>query len=135
MNDVVLLNISIDSSAEKIWQVLTDVEIFNQCFENIKKIVSGSIESGKTVVIESIHHGEKIADEINIKSAYTNERLSFGLLKKDTEKEIDVTFSLKPSGNFTYLTIEGRNFSDEFDRSQSENNWINMMQLIKKYIQ
>ena len=35
--DDVLLNISIDSTAENIWKVLTDEQAFNECFENIKK--------------------------------------------------------------------------------------------------
>ncbi|GGE97946.1 Activator of Hsp90 ATPase homolog 1-like protein [Chishuiella changwenlii] len=134
MNDTVLLNMSLEANAEEIWNVLTNVDTFNNCFDNTS-IEVDEFKSGNVVKFVTDVNGEKVIDEAAIRSCYTNERLSYGYKKQNTTNEIDVSFTLKPSGNFTYLTIEGRNFSDDFDRSHSENNWINMMQGIKKYIQ
>ena len=134
MNDTVLLNMSLEANAEEIWNVLTNVDTFNNCFDNTS-IEGDEFKSGNVVKFITDVNGEKVIDEAAIRSCYTNERLSYGYKKQNTTNEIDVSFTLKPSGNFTYLTIEGRNFSDDFDRSHSENNWINMMQGIKKYIQ
>lgn len=133
MNDAVLLNMSLEANAEEIWNVLTNVDTFNNCFENTS-IEGGEFKSGDVVKFITDVNGEKVIDEAAIRSCYTNERLSYGYKKQNTTNEIDVSFTLKPSGNFTYLTIEGRNFTDDYDRSHSENNWINMMQGIKKYI-
>jgi hypothetical protein len=134
MNDTVLLNMSLEANAEEIWNVLTNVDTFNNCFEKTS-IEVDEFKSGSVVKFITDVNGEKVIDEAAIRSCYTNERLSYGYKKQNATNEIDVSFTLKPSGNFTYLTIEGRNFSDDFDRSHSENNWINMMQGIKKYIQ
>ena len=134
MNEVVLLNISIDSSADNIWKVLTDEQVFAACFENIK-MTCNEWKVGGVIQFETQHNGEKIVDEALITSILENERLRYNYKKQNANHEIEVIFSLKPSGNFTYLSIEGKDFVDEFERSHSENTWINMMQAIKKYVQ
>ena len=134
MNEVVLLNISIDSSADNIWKVLTDDQAFSACFENIK-MTCNEWKVGGVIQFETQHNGEKIVDEALITSILENERLRYNYKKQNANHEIEVIFSLKPSGNFTYLSIEGKDFVDEFERSHSENTWINMMQAIKKYVQ
>lgn len=134
MNDTVLLNMSLEANADEIWNVLTDVDTFNNCFENTS-MQADEFKSGNVVKFITETNGEKTIDEAAIRSCYTNERLSLGYKKQNSTNEIDVSFTLKPSGNFTYLTIEGRNFSDDFDRSQSENNWVNLMHGIKKHVQ
>lgn len=132
--DDVLLNISIDSAAENIWKVLTNEEEFSACFENIK-MNCNEWKVGEKVTFESQKNGETIIDEATITSILENERLRYNYKKQNSNHEIEVIFSLKSSGNFTYLSIEGKDFVDEFERSHSENAWINMMQAIKKYIQ
>ena len=134
MNEVVLLNISIDSSADNIWKVLTDEQVFAACFENIK-MTCNEWKVGGVIQFETQRNGEKIVDEALITSILENERLRYNYKKQNANHEIEVIFSLKPSGNFTYLSIEGKDFVDEFERSHSENTWINMMQAIKKYVQ
>ena len=134
MNEVVLLNISIDSSADNIWKVLTDEQVFAACFENIK-MTCNEWKVGGVIQFETQHNGEKIVDEALITSILENERLRYNYKKQNANHEIEVIFSLKPSGNFTYLSIEGKDFVDELERSHSENVWINMMQAIKKYVQ
>ena len=134
MNEVVLLNISIDSSADNIWKVLTDEQVFAACFENIK-MTCNEWKVGGVIQFETQHNGEKIVDEALITSILENERLRYNYKKQNANNEIEVIFSLKPSGNFTYLSIEGKDFVDELERSHSENVWINMMQAIKKYVQ
>ena len=134
MNEVVLLNISIDSSADSIWKVLTDEQVFAACFENIKMTCNGW-KVGGVIQFETQRNGETIVDEALITSILENERLRYNYKKQNANHEIEVIFSLKPSGNFTYLSIEGKDFVDEFERSHSENTWINMMQAIKKYVQ
>ncbi|WP_353164712.1 SRPBCC domain-containing protein [Empedobacter brevis] len=133
-NNNVLLNISIDGSVENIWKVLVDESTFNECFEHIK-MKCKEWRVGETVKFESQKNNEIIVDEAMITSILENERLRYNYKKQNTNHEIEVTFSLKPSGNFTYLTIEGKDFVNEFERSHSENSWINMMQAIKKYVQ
>ena len=134
MNEVVLLNISIDSSADSIWKVLTDEQVFAACFENIK-MTCNEWKVGGVIQFETQRNGETIVDEALITSILENERLRYNYKKQNANHEIEVIFSLKPSGNFTYLSIEGKDFVDEFERSHSENTWINMMQAIKKYVQ
>ena len=90
---------------------------------------------GGVIQFETQRNGETIVDEALITSILENERLRYNYKKQNTNHEIEVIFSLKPSGNFTYLSIEGKDFVDEFERSHSENTWINMMQAIKKYVQ
>lgn len=132
--DEVLLNISIDSSAENIWKVLTDEQTFNECFENMK-MKSGEWKVGERITFESQKNNETIVDEAIITSILENERLRYNYKKQHSSHEIEMIFSLKPTGNFTYLSIEGKDFVDELERSHSENVWINMMQAIKKYVQ
>lgn len=134
MNDTVLLNMSLEANAEDIWNVLTNVDTFNNCFENTS-IEVDEFKPGNVIKFTTDVKDGKVEDEATIRSCYTNERLTYGYKKQNSANEVDVSFTLKPSGNFTYLTIEGRNFSDDFDRSHSENTWINMMQAIKKYTQ
>jgi uncharacterized protein YndB with AHSA1/START domain len=132
--DDVLLNISIDSTAENIWKVLTDEQAFNECFENIK-MTCNEWKVGEKIKFVSQKNNETLVDEALITSIMENERLRYNYKKQTTNHEIEVIFNLKSSGNFTYLSIEGKDFADDFERSHSENAWINMMQAIKKYVQ
>lgn len=133
-NDDVLLNISIDSTAENIWKVLTNEEEFSACFENIKMNCK-EWKVGEKIMFESKQNENTIVDEAMITSILENERLRYNYKKQNAKHEIEVIFSLKQSGSFTYLSIEGKDFIDEFERSHSENTWINMMQIIKRYVQ
>ncbi|TGN24503.1 SRPBCC domain-containing protein [Empedobacter tilapiae] len=134
MENNVSLNISIDSSVENIWQILVDEQAFNECFENVK-MTCNEWKVGEVIKFESDKNNQILIDEAIITSIYNNERLRYSYKKENTNHEIEVTFSLKPSGNFTYLTVEGKGFINEFERFHSENTWINMMQAIKKYVQ
>ncbi|SFN32200.1 Activator of Hsp90 ATPase homolog 1-like protein [Algoriella xinjiangensis] len=132
MNNTVLLNISIETTPQEIWKVLADEKHFNACFETMKMNcndwkIGGNI-TFETPAKNNIEHA--IINYFN-----ENERLSYGYKKEEQTNQIEVTFSLKPAGDFTYLTIEGKNFRDEYERSHSEIKWINMMQDIKKYVQ
>ncbi|WP_413531866.1 SRPBCC domain-containing protein [Empedobacter brevis] len=132
--DDVLLNISIDGSAENVWKVLTDEQTFNKCFAHIK-MKCKEWKVGEKLEFETQKNNEIIVDEAIITSILENERLRYNYKKQNTNHEIEVNFSLQRSGNFTYLAIEGRDFADEFERSHFENSWINMMQTIKKFVQ
>lgn len=132
--DEVLLNISIDSSAENIWKVLTNENSFSACFDDMK-MSCNEWKVGEKIIFETQKNNEKIVDEALITSILENERLRYNYKKQNSDHEIEVIFNLKSVGNFTYLSIEGKDFADEFERSHSENAWINMMQNIKKYVQ
>jgi hypothetical protein len=134
MNDTVLLNISIDGSIDCIWSVLVNKNEFNKCFENIE-IECDNWKVGGVIKFKSeINQNIKI-DEAIIRTISENHLLSYGYKKQGETNVIEVSFTLKNVGVLTYLTIEGKNFKDSFERSHSENTWINMMQQIKQYVQ
>jgi len=65
--DDVLLNISIDSTAENIWKVLTDEQAFNECFENIK-MTCNEWKVGEKIKFVSQKNNETLVDEALITS-------------------------------------------------------------------
>lgn len=134
MSDIVLLNISIEATPQDIWKVLVDEQEFAACFENTK-MTCNDWKVGEKIKFESQRNGETIIDEAFITSILEDERLRYNYKKQNSNHEIEVIFSLKPSGNYTYLSIESKDFADEYERSHSEIKWINMMQDIKRYVQ
>lgn len=132
--DAVVLNISIDSSPENIWKVLVDENEFNACFETIE-MHCDEWKVGGTIYFESSKNNTKVNDQAIIRLISEHNQLSYAYQKEHEQHVIEVSFTLKPIGHFTYLSIEGKNFKDDFERSHSENVWINMLQKMKTYCQ
>lgn len=133
-------SIEINSSAEKIWEALTNPEKIKIYLFGTETITDWKI--GSSIVFQGEYEGQKYKDKGNVIENIANETLKydywsgFSGLEDRPENYSIVTYHIeKISDNRMKFTWTQKGFANEEGQQHSENGLYGMLEQIKKLVE
>lgn len=130
MNHILLLNITINATLSKVWQILTNHAIMAEWLgePDMEIEVHTTWQVGSPIIIRGFHH-VRFENTGRVTSFVTERKASFthlssisGLPDKP-ESYSTITFTLEPAGNDTVLALSIENFPTGNIRKHLEFYW------------
>lgn len=128
----------VNAPIEKVWEALTNPEIFKQYFFGTEMLTSWKV--GEEIIFQGEWEGQKYKDRGQILEYVHNEKLAYSYLSSWSEMEdlpenyLWVSYEVKPTEKGTELTIQQTNY-DEEKAKHSEVSWSSLVDGLKKLIE
>ncbi|HTE02245.1 MAG TPA: SRPBCC family protein [Mucilaginibacter sp.] len=132
-------SISINATAAKVWQVLTDPAIVKQYFFGTN--VKSDWKKGSPIIWEGEWEGKTYQDTGTIldidpgKFVKYNYWSSMSGTENKPENYADITYKLAEEGSKTVLTITQENIKNKEAKEHSEQNWQSVFGKMKEMIE
>ena len=129
---------TINAPLEKVWEALTNPEIFKQYFFGTQMITDWKV--GSDIVFQGEWEGHKYRDHGKIMEYVFNDKLTYTYLSSMSNMEdkpenyLLVSYEVKPHGNETELIISQTNY-DEEKAKHSEKSWEAIVEGLRKVVE
>ena len=138
-NHIAKASVSINASAEKVWDALVDPQAIKQYMFGTN--VLSDWKEGSPIVWKGEWQGKAYEDKgkiLQLKPGRTIQYSHFSPLSGVPDKQENyhtVTIRLSGNGNQTDVTLTQDNNATEAERTESEKNWGMMFTELKKFLE
>lgn len=137
MREQAKVSATINASAEKVWQGLTDPKLVKQYFFGTD--LDTSWKKGSPIFFRGEWEGKKYEDKGEVLSVIPGQQVSYTYSSSMSgepdrpENYRTVTYELNPKGDTTELTISQESEPDK--KTHSEQNWKMILEGLKKVVE